>query len=101
MPRINVDRKQFDHDRDSEVDYIIDWSRWLLDTDGDIVASAEWDIFPEGAGELYNQSNTMNTTTIWLRDVVEGIKRVYLRCRMTTNDGRVQDETLVLTIKNN
>lgn len=76
------------------VDYRIDWSRWLRN--GDIVLTSEWAV-PDGI-EMDSESNDTTSTTIWLSGGTAGTN-YQLTNRITTAQGRTQDRTITIRVK--
>jgi hypothetical protein len=75
------------------LDYVFDWSDWL--PEGDTITACAWacgDITKTG------ESFTDHTTTVWLTGGEHG--RDYpVRCRVTTAQGRMDDYTLLLRVR--
>lgn len=81
-------------DPNAVVDYTIDWSSWLAD--GDTILVSEW-IVPAGITQD-SETNTNLTTTIWLSDGTAG-QSYALTNRITTSQGRTQDKTITIRVK--
>lgn len=81
-------------DPDALMDYTIDWgSRWL---GTDTIATSEW-IVPDGIN-MNTTSNTPTKATIWLSGGTLG-ESYDVTNRVTTDGGRIQDQTLRIVIK--
>lgn len=81
-------------DPDAKLDYMIDWSDWLAENDTIILS--DW-IIPANL-TLETQSKTTTSTTVWLTDGVVG-ETYEIVNRITTADGRIQDQTVKLKCK--
>lgn len=81
-------------DPNAVVDYNIDWSSWL--PDDDTISTSEW-IVPAGITED-SETNTDTTTTIWLSGGTAG-QSYSLTNRITTAQGRTQDKTITISVK--
>jgi hypothetical protein len=79
------------------VDMQIDWSAWL---GADTIALSTW-ILPVAVDDLTIDRNsfTATTTTVWLSGGAHGNTH-YLTNRITTIGGRINDQTLTLTVEN-
>jgi hypothetical protein len=86
---------KFTKDPSALLDYAIDWEDWLEGTD--TVASAVWTV-PTGLA-LEDQIETDTVSTIWLSGGVLGTK-YNVACLMTTTDGRIDERTITISIKN-
>jgi hypothetical protein len=88
----------FIKDPDATLDYHRDWSEWLVD--GDTITSSEWivpDDFEVGTGEKA-PSFTSSTATVWLSGGEP--RRAYrVTNRITTTQGRVDDRSLVILVR--
>ena len=84
----------FIKDPDANLDYKVDWSSWL--PDGDTIASAQW-IVPDEltAGQ---QTNDDTSATVWLSGGTAR-QRVQVTCRITTTQGRVDDRSFTLIVR--
>ena len=83
-------------DPNAKLDYTIDWAQWL---GTDIITDSIWEVSsPELSIESISNTNT--TTTVWLSAGLAG--QVYIVTnRITTNLGRIQDQSFRLKIKEN
>jgi hypothetical protein len=83
----------FAKDKDSLLDYQIDWSRWL---DGDTISSSTWTA--NGDIEIVSSSNTATATTVWLTGGVVG-KNYRLTNHIITAAGRAEDRTITVKVR--
>lgn len=91
----------FEHDKDAILDYTIDWAAWL--PIGDTIAASTW--VPSDAAVVVEAapapSFTNTTTTAWFScgvGIVVGNKYNVVN-HITTADGREEDYTIILKIK--
>ena len=86
--------KSYKKDPDAKLDYMFDWTAWLL-TVSDSIASAA---FTGSAGlTIVSSSNTANTATAFVSGGVAGGTET-LTCRIVTTGGRIDDRTINLKI---
>jgi hypothetical protein len=84
-------------DPDARLDWTIDWSDYLQD--GETISTSAWaiDAPPDAvlviASGAYAPSNTGTTATVWLTGGTLH-KSYYVRNRITTSDGRIDDQTI-------
>lgn len=81
-------------DPNAVIDYEIDWSKWLRGDD--IVVTSEW-IVPAGI-TMDSESSDATTTTVWLSGGTAG-SSYSLTNRITTAQGRTQDRTITIRVK--
>lgn len=81
-------------DPDEVLDYIIDWSARLGDSD--TISTSTW-TFPSGITKD-SDSNTTTTTTAWVSGGTIGETYEILN-RVTTTGGRTYDQTVKLKVK--
>lgn len=80
-------------DPDATLDYALDWTAWL--PEGDTIDS----ITLTAAGvDIVSSSHDATTVTVWLGGGTPG--KATLTCRVHTTQGRVDDRTLTLYIRN-
>ncbi len=84
----------FDKDPDAVLDYYIDWSEWLDETDS--VASSTWTV-PDGISADTN-AYTATRTEIWLSGGTAG-EWYHLTNHITTTDGREDDRTIIIVCR--
>ncbi len=87
-----------DKDPNAVLDYTFDWAAWLTPIE-DTIASVAW-VVPAAAGsiEVESSTSTSTTATAIVSGGVVGQKE-RLTCRITTADGRVDDRSVFLKIK--
>lgn len=92
-----VNTNEFTKDPDSVLDFAVDWTKWL--DEGETIASSDW-IIPDGITEDTDQppSHTDTVATIWLTGGTDGAWLQVVN-RITTNQGRTEDQTLSLHIE--
>jgi hypothetical protein len=87
--------KDHKKDPDATLDWIFDWNLWLGATE--TIASAEFIVDP--GITIEDSTNTTKTATVWLSGGTEG--QVYrITCRVTTNEGRIDDRSFTLRCTN-
>lgn len=83
-------------DPQSVIDFIVDWSDWLLDNNVDTILSSIW-IVP--AGVVVDHDEIFGDfTAIWLGTATAGAQLV-LTNRITTVQGRIQDQSFTLIVR--
>lgn len=86
--------KTYKKDPDAKLDYLFDWTAWLLGV-SDSIASAS---FIGSAGlTIVSFSNTANTATAFVSGGAVGGTET-LTCRIVTAGGRIDDRTVNLKI---
>ncbi len=78
-------------------DYALDWSRFLVNKNGErfaIIAHVQWFLPKAIQGNKINVQG--DVTVIWLKPVAEGLYSVW--CRIQDNAGRVHNKEMYLTI---
>lgn len=87
-------------DPDATLDYGVNWRPerlpWL--STGESIVSSSW-LVPDGTVTVLTESHTDTTTTVWLSGGTLG-QLVNLVNRITTDQGRTEDRTICLRIKN-
>jgi len=83
---------EFAKDPGAELDYIVDWSDWLV---ADTIMVSTWSA-PTGI-TIENSSSTTTTSTVWLSGGTPG-KTYNVINTITTNGGRVDQRTLHITV---
>lgn len=94
----------FTKDPDARLDYQIDWAAALQDADGnqiDFIVGSVWevddpDLVIEGAP--FAPSFTATTTLVWLSGGVAGAN-YQLTNRITTDDGRIDDRSIRIKVR--
>lgn len=88
----------FTHDPNATLDYAVDWSAWLVDDD----AISSIDVAVEAGSVTVESdpapSHTGGVVTAWLSGGTVGEEST-VRFRITTTDGRTDDRSIYLTIR--
>lgn len=85
---------QFIKDPDARLDFVIDWSEWVVE--GDSITSSVW--LPGGL-DASDESLDGARATVWLSGGTPGVTYKVTN-RVTTSAGRIDDRTLdVLVIE--
>ena len=84
---------QFTKDPDATLDYRFDWSLWL--DDGEAIVEA--DILADQV-DVDTVSHTDRDVTVFLSGGQEG-ERAEVTCRVTTSEGRIDDRTIRLRLR--
>jgi hypothetical protein len=91
---------KFSKDPNSNLDYSYDWTSWLKGesgTDTDVLTASTW--FVDGSALTIGVFTHDNyTTTVWLSAGIEGAT-YRVTNRITTQKGRVEDRSFLVTIK--
>lgn len=82
-------------DPDAVLDYAFDWSAWLADGETILTYSAA---IESGDAVIDSTSQTPNTVIVWLSGGTIDTN-VELRCQVTTSEGRTDDRTIVILIR--
>ncbi len=85
----------FTKDPDAELDYRRDWSKWL--PEGDTIETSTW-LVPDGITSE-SESHDDTTATIWLSGGTVG-QSYEITNRITTTEGRTDDRTFTVAIRN-
>lgn len=85
----------FTKDPDAYLDYQVDWTRWLEGIE-DTIQAVTW-LVPNGLVKE-SESNTTTTATVWLSGGEAG-QSYDVVCRITTANGRIDDRTLNIIVK--
>lgn len=81
-------------DPDAVLDYRFDWSAWLAS--GETITTAASTV---SAGITKDsESNTTTTATVWLSGGTDGDDYL-VTCRITTNQGRTDDRSMVIKVR--
>ena|SRR5687767_11151656 len=86
----------FVKDPNAVLDYAVSWAAWLAEVSDTLVTSV-WSVL---TGTVQIDSDVSNTTvaTVWLTGGAAG-EKCSLRNRITTADGRIDDRTIYVKIK--
>ena len=82
-------------DPDAVLDYGFDWNNWLASSE--TIVSAVWTI-PAGITKV-SQVETDGYTTIWLSGGTANTD-YNLSCKMTSSDGRTDERTATIKVRN-
>jgi hypothetical protein len=82
-------------DPDAVLDYAFDWSSWLAE--GETILTHQATV-EAGDAVIDSTSQTLDTVVVWLSGGTIDTN-VELRCRVTTDDGRTDDRTIVVLIR--
>ena len=89
-----ANRNTFDKDPDADLDFQINWAAWLATSE--TISDSEW-IADEGI-TTHDDSYTNTTSTVWLSG--GDVSHSYIvTCRITTNQGRVDDRSLTINVR--
>lgn len=87
--------KDYKQDPNANLDWIFDWNLWLGEFEYITVATF---ITDPGITVTAN-SHTQKTATVWISGGTEG-QTYNITCRITTNEGRIDDRSFTLRITN-
>jgi hypothetical protein len=88
-------RASIEKDPDALLDYTIDWSAWL--PTGDTLVNAVFSI-NDALASIASSAHDTTRATAWVQGGTVGV-RAALRCRITTAEGRIDDRTVYLRIR--
>lgn len=83
----------FPKDPDAVLDFALDWTKWL---EGDTLVSGTWTI--DAGPTITTQNATNGIVTMWLSGGTEGTTYV-ARCRVVTTNGRTDDRTIHIQVR--
>lgn len=83
-------------DPQSVMDFLVFWGDWLLDNNVDTILSSTW-IVPAGVA-VVKDGIAGDYTVIWLGASTAGL-RLVLTNRITTVQGRTQDQSFTLIVR--
>jgi hypothetical protein len=83
----------FIKDPDAVVDYVIDWTDWLVT---DEITVSSW-VLDSGITKD-SESNTTQKATVWLSGGTAGVK-YKVKNSIETTDGRKNDQTIIILVK--
>lgn len=84
----------YDKDPNSVLDYKVDWSAWLQS--GETISSHE--VVKVGSITVDSSTNDDTSVTVWISGGSVG-EYTTVTTRITTNEGRTEDKTFRLNIK--
>lgn len=85
----------FVKDPDAKLDYSVDWTRWLGDSD--TISSSNWSV-PAGL-YLAAQSTTTKIATVWLMSGTVG-QAYQIKNTIQTALGRIDERTFTVVVRN-
>jgi hypothetical protein len=85
---------KFTKDPDAVLDYVLDWSEWLVT--GDTISAAT--STPDSGITVDSTSHTTTGTTTWLSGGTAGTTYSVV-VHVTTADGREDDRTMTIVVK--
>jgi hypothetical protein len=94
MPLDSLDPK----DPNDEVDYHVNWSRYLTRI-GDVIQSSSWPVIPAGITRM-SDTHDDTRTTIWLSGGTAGTDYL-LTNRIVTAGGRTLDKSITIRVRDN
>lgn len=87
--------REFLKDPNAILDYRFDWSSWLAS--GETISTSAMTV--QSGITKDSESNTTTTATVWLSGGTEG-NRYTVTNRVTTNQGRTDDRTVLIRVSN-
>lgn len=81
----------FERDKDSILDYTVDWSSWL--GEGETIASHSLIVTPTAGLTVDQDTHTDTAVTYWVSGGTVG-SVVKVTCRVVTNQNRTDDRTV-------
>lgn len=89
---------KYTKDPDAVLDYTIDWSEWL--PENDTITDSTYTVVSDDDDAVVVDDSlfTDTTTTVWLSGGVAGTKYTVTN-HITTSDGRQDDRSLTINIK--
>jgi hypothetical protein len=85
------------HDPQARLDYYVNWAQWLAD--GETITDATWTVTNHDTPP--DITDTITSTTqpgVWVTDAVLG-DNLRLTCHIVTSEGREDDRTLSLIVR--
>jgi hypothetical protein len=99
--KVVVGKPSIEKDPNAVLDYSIDWADWLLACEPDDTIQTHQIVLQAASALVVEQSATVNAgtrVTFWLSGGTAGtVERVV--CRITTADGRIDDRSVWIKIK--
>lgn len=87
--------REFQKDPNAVLDYKFDWTDWLQTSE--TISTSTMTV--QSGITKDSDSNTTTTATVWLSGGTEGI-RYTVTNRITTNQGRTDDRTMLIRVAN-
>ena len=85
----------FRHDPDAVLDYAFNWTRWLADAE---TIDAHSVTVVNGEATIGSATREGGIVTVFISDAAEPLVRI--TCRITTSQGRTDDRTITLRVRN-
>ena len=87
-------------DPDAVLDYTFDWTDWLAAADDpdDVITTADCEASTTVSGTVDATYHDASRVTAWVSGGEVG-EQITLRCRITTQAGRIDDRTVYLKVK--
>lgn len=83
----------FTIDPDAQLDYAFDWSAWLAE--GETITAHEL-VATDGI-TIDSDAEASGVVTVWVSGAI--VPRQKITCRITTNQGRQDDRTITLNVR--
>jgi hypothetical protein len=85
-------------DPQARLDYYVDWSAWLAD--GETITTSTWTVsnYDDTAPDISDTIDSDTAPGVWVTDTTLGDK-LRLTCHIITSEGREDDRTLSLIVK--
>ena len=84
----------YDKDPNSTLDYLVNWSTWLQV--GEVITDHE--VVKQGSIVIDSSTNDDTTVTVWISGGQIG-EYTQVTTRVSTNQGRIEDKTFRLVVK--
>lgn len=85
-------------DPSATLDFPFDWSEWLADIN-DTIFLVDFIVDEVNGLVLESQSNTDTTATAWVSGGNAGVKAAFITCHIVTINGRKDDRSVYVKIK--
>ena len=82
------------HDPDAVLDYQVDWSAWLAESE----TISSYTITVTGTVTVDSDTDDGASVTVWLSGAADD-ERPKVACRITTNQGRTDERTFDLSVR--
>lgn len=84
----------YDKDPNSTLDYLVDWSAWLQLSE----VITDHEVVTQGSVVVDSSTNDNTSVTVWISGGQIG-EYTQVTTRVTTNQGRTEDKTFRLVVK--
>jgi hypothetical protein len=94
-------KRTIEKDPNDNLDYIADWTDWLLASAGDLLQSVVWAITGDDI-LLVKENQSIDVTNKLAQIQLSGGtvgKKYGVTCRITTAGGRIKDDTFYVKVK--